>query len=202
MELKSDEEKQIFLWLLELKSEGVIDNIKYEAETLEITKPLGIKVEDTKGKAVNVNLMDVRRYTYDFSCDVLKPNLFWKIQEDVNKNVIPLVISKNKLYIDVKGLAKGKGVNRSSDITFHDRQYLMYLNYGIYVNEVIPHNNDVNADSRARKIQNKALFRRTFTPKKFADSQVYKIGVNKGKSKIKYPIVSVKDYLKKITNEQ
>lgn len=201
MELRSEEEKQIFLWLLELKSEGVIDNIKYEPETLDITKPLSIKVEGLKNKTVEVNLIDIRKYTYDFSCDVLKPELFWKINNEVNKEVIPLVITNNKLYIDVKGLGKGKGINRSSDVTFHDRQYLMYLNYGIYVNEVVPHNNDISADTRARKIQNKSLFRRTFTPVKFAESQIYKIGVNKGKSKIKYPIIKVKDYLKKITNE-
>jgi hypothetical protein len=199
-EFDSDEEKYFYHWLLELHELGYIDWIWDEKKTYLITNEVcsaRVTQLKTKQRIEEFILTKKRNYTPDFIFKFNK-SAYKKLYHDSkggyeNRPFFYCNNNRGIIYVDVKG-AFGKKL--TSSITFPDRQSLMCQRFNIYVQKVIPY---------ATKPSKDTLFKSTFTPNVMITDQVYKKTVvdrktgkvkwKKGDSKLKYKVMTVKDYL-------
>ena len=136
--MKSEEEKDFYHWLLELKYYGYISEIRYEPESFVLAEDVKIQVIKqlkTKQLIKEKTLLHRHEYTPDFVFVLERP--------------LPVQVfypGQGILYVDTKGtFDRFKSVRE-----FSINQKWMLDKHKIYVNKIIP----------------KKLFKKTFVPLK------------------------------------
>lgn len=183
----SDEEWYFTCYLRELKENGVIEDADKNLEELELLERpithLTTKYMKTKEKPEVQHLMGTYVYTPDFNINWNRDwrNIFYSMfnrGKQYSKKKVPFLSFSGKFdgsIIEVKG-AYTKGTqmystNLKRAWLFDKRQIFVQL------------------------IKIPDLFELTFTPKEYCDDMIYKIGKNKGDSKIKFETKTCKEYL-------
>jgi hypothetical protein len=126
--LKSDEEKQFYAWLLEAQGAGLVSNIEYEPGSYVLSEKVSMLVEKklkTKSKFIEKHLLYPHVYTTDFEFIINHTPLLKHIIKTENKT---------KVYVDTKGTF----LNRGAEQEFSMNRKWMFQKYGIYVNKIVP----------------------------------------------------------------
>lgn len=190
---KNKEETYFSYYLDELSDNDIISSYTYEEETFELSgdilfsyvKETQLKTKVNR-KKIEKSLLKPCTYTPDF---IIEFYTYRKGFIDYLNGVDnPTLIASNldgRCYIDVKGIFAGR--TNSTQYTFPLKQKWIYQKYGIYTNKVVP----------------EKLFANTFTPQKVINEEVYKRdipkrGIKAGDTKLKYKVVTIKEWLKTI----
>jgi hypothetical protein len=178
----SQEEMYFNDWCLEL---GL--NFKYKPKTFLLTEPVKL-IQQKQRSLCSVHLLNNLEYTADFVIYKPFPAFVGTISFMVDISVSPIqqhpktplfICCGDDLIVDTKAV-NFMGSGRSSDIRFPIIQKVLYRDYGVYVNSVIPDK----------------LFERTFYPESYFYTDK---GAERCK-KIKNEMVPLSKILKKFNN--
>jgi hypothetical protein len=128
----SDEEYQIFLWLVEAENIGLVKGWMYESRSFSLitkaTRPHFVKLK-TKIREEQKHLLNGHSYKPDFNFLGVRAHPLAKMLAGAI-----LVSYDGMFWTDVKGTFNPHGGDR----VFSINQKLVYNRYKIYVNKVIP----------------------------------------------------------------
>lgn len=154
----SDEELQFYWYLMELKNEGLITDVKYHPQVFSLSNKI-LHVYDkplkTKSKEIEVTLLSEHRYQADFYffwTESLNGRFYSSINSRFSLNY-PFITNQSQKsgryfsIVDVKGTFNQNDAYRRFSID----QKWVYQRYGLYVQKIIPVH----------------LFKNTFTPKRY-----------------------------------
>jgi hypothetical protein len=127
----SEEEVEVYMWIIEAKGHGIVDSFLYHPDSYLLTpKQTRNKYKQLKNKEKLIvrSVFQKHEYTSDFR--------IW-----FNKRVCPFKYTPSKhaeyndcVEIDVKGMHQKHG----GDKIFSINQKLVYNEYGVYINKIIP----------------------------------------------------------------
>lgn len=172
-----------FLWYcLELKDAGFIDAINLAPHSLVLSDPVYLQYLN-KGVRKSVEkqktLLQGHSYTPDFEIvwDQKCPQFIAGTPEVFAKNAATFYQNNNYSCVEVKPVFDHQAMQRQFSIN----QKWVYSKHGIFVQKIIP----------------QVLFEKTFTPKKVINDpdMIYKKGDKAGKTKIKWKIKTLKEFI-------
>jgi len=146
-----------------------------ELEQIKVVEILDVETFEIFAGFSCLPKMKAKHYTPDFKFRILD-------RDFANATKDFFIESDGIVYVDTKGEYTK---NLSSSVTFPDRQAMMWDKHSIYVNRVIP----VTMKTA------KGLFNRTFVPKALIPHFTYKVGVNKGKSKLNFLKLNYEEFM-------
>lgn len=199
-DFKSTIEYYFYLYCLELKKYGFIEKIGYEVSTYSLCDPYErTYLQELKSKVVKKteNLLRKSSITADFSIKwtTKAKNIFYLDTSCPIKGKVKDI--PFRLYTEdsdnIISLIETKGMNESttsSSISFVIKQKQCQKDHNVYIQKIRPYWSKPKSD---------ILFQNTFTPREVLKLEVYKRDCKwgkKGESKIKYPVIILKSFLK------